>query len=86
MCVVHVALFFITENFVCLRDGLELCLGLGADFLGDFVGVMLKRELRGVSVPMRMSQTGVSAVVLTNLAVSLLDVVGASGVVDAEEG
>jgi hypothetical protein len=47
--VVQVALFLIAKDFVRLCDGLELGFGLGTDFFGNLVGMMLQCQLRRVN-------------------------------------
>lgn len=47
MLIIEGALVFVAKDLVGLSYGLELCFGFVSLFLGNFVGMMLKRKLDG---------------------------------------
>jgi len=85
MCIVKVPLVIIAKNFVCLRYGLELCFGLGPPLFRDFVGMMLQGSLQtteSASIVSSLMGGGGRSVGRTSLAICLLDIGGASRLID----
>lgn len=84
MLVVHSFLLFILEDLVGLRNRLELGLGLFAEFLAYFVGVVLQCELE-VNDQNHATGTDMQSNSVAYLAIGLLDVILAGRSVDFEE-